>query len=157
MTQATGNTGRPAVLQHNPVVMDIRPLTPDYAVSPQITPEDLPAIAEAGYRTVICNRPDQEVPPGLQAADIAAAAKAAGLDFVSNPVTHPTINDETVGAQSAAANASQGPVLAYCASGTRSSILWSLGQAGRMDADDILSATAKQGYDLSALRPRLGG
>ena len=80
--------------------------------------------------------------------------EAAGLRFIDNPVTHPTMTPERIAAQAAALG--DGPVLAYCASGTRSSILWSLAQAGRMPVDDILSATARAGYDLSALRPRLG-
>jgi uncharacterized protein (TIGR01244 family) len=83
------------------------------------------------------------------------AAEAAGLRFVDNPVTHPTMTAERVAAQAAALE--DGPVLAYCASGTRSSVLWSLAQVGRMAPDDILGATARAGYDLSALRARLGG
>tara|TARA_R110002073_G_scaffold5380_7_gene33220 strand:- start:73 stop:621 length:549 start_codon:yes stop_codon:yes gene_type:complete len=136
-------------------IMDIRPLSPTYAVSPQIAPEDVAAIAAAGYTTIICNRPDSEVPPALQAAALGAAAQAAGLAFVTIPVTHQTLNADMVTAQRAAMDASNGPVLAYCASGTRSSIVWSLGQAGEMSADAILSATAEAGYDLGGMRPQL--
>lgn len=135
--------------------MDIRPLSPNYAVSPQIGVEDISAIADAGYKTIICNRPDAEVPPGHQAAAVEAAAKAAGLNFVKIPVTHQTLNMDTVAAQKAAIDAAQGPVLAYCASGTRSSIVWSLGIAGEMSSDEILAATASAGYDLAGLRPQL--
>lgn len=136
--------------------MDIRYLTPAFAVSPQITPDDIPAIKAAGFTTVIDNRPDSEVPYELSGSVMRIAAEAAGLTFIDNPVTHPTINDMTVGQQMAAAAGSTGPVFAYCASGTRSSILWSLGQVGKRPADEILAATAKAGYDLSALRGRLG-
>ncbi|MFC5564898.1 TIGR01244 family sulfur transferase [Rubellimicrobium aerolatum] len=134
--------------------MDIRRITPDYAVSPQIAPEDVPALVEAGFRTVICNRPDSENPAELSARAMRAAVESAGLRFVENPVTHPTMTPERIAAQAEAM--AGGPVLAYCASGTRSSILWSLAQAGRLPADEILAATARAGYDLSALRPRLG-
>ena len=133
--------------------MDIRRITPDYAVSPQIEPEDLPEIAAQGFRTVICNRPDSEIPAELSSEVMRIATEAAGLRFVDNPVTHPTMTLERIRAQAEAM--AEGPTLAYCASGTRSSILWSLAQAGRMPADDILSATARAGYELSALRPRL--
>ena len=133
--------------------MDIRRITPDYAVSPQIEPEDLPEIAAQGFRTLVCNRPDAENPMELSSEIMRVATEAAGLRFIDNPVTHPTMTPERIATQVAALG--DGPVLAYCASGTRSSILWSLGQAGRMPADDILSATARAGYDLSALRPRL--
>lgn len=135
--------------------MDIRPITPAYAVSPQIAPEDIPAIAAAGFTTILCNRPDAEVPADLSAAAIRIVAEAAGLTFVDNPVTHQTLNMDIVSVQTAAMTASDGPVLAYCASGTRSSIVWSLGQAGQMPVDAIITATAKAGYDLGGMRARL--
>lgn len=135
--------------------MDIRPITPAYAVSPQIAPEDIPAIKAAGYVAILCNRPDAEVPPDLQADAVGAAARAAGLGFVVNPVTHATLGPREVETQMTAAAAAGGPVLAYCASGTRSSIVWSLGQVGTMDTDAILAAAARAGYDLEGLRPRL--
>lgn len=137
--------------------MDIRQLAPDYAVSPQIAPEDLAAVAAAGFTTVLCNRPDAEVSPDLSAASIRSAAEASGLRFVLNPVTHQTLTAEVVAAQSAAISASEGPVLAYCASGTRSTILWSLGQAGQMTADEIIDRAARAGYDMEGLRSRLTG
>ena len=135
--------------------MDIRQITPDYAVSPQIEPADMAEIAAAGFRAVICNRPDAEVPHELSAAVMRIAAEAAGLGFIDNPVTHQTLNMDMVAAQMAALEAADGPVLAYCASGTRSSIVWSLGKAAEMPADDIIAATARAGYDLAGLRPRL--
>lgn len=135
--------------------MDIRPLSPAYAVSPQIAPDDCQAIADAGFTTIICNRPDVEVGPGMTAAEVEAAAKAAGLDFVIIPVTHQSLNAEVVAAQRAAMDNARGPVLAYCASGTRSSIVWSLSQAGLMSSDDIINATTQAGYDLRGLRPQL--
>ncbi|MGR3466047.1 TIGR01244 family sulfur transferase [Limimaricola sp.] len=135
--------------------MDIRPISPDYAVSPQIEPEDIPAIAEAGFATVLCNRPDDEVPAELQAETLRIAAEAAGLRFAINPVTHQGLNRETVDRQMQVLDSSDGPVLAYCASGTRSSIVWSLGQVGRMETDEIIAATTKAGYDLDRLRPQL--
>jgi uncharacterized protein (TIGR01244 family) len=135
--------------------MDIRQLSQNHAVSPQIAVEDIPAIAAAGFKTIICNRPDMEVPPSLHAAVIAAAAKDAGLAFVTIPVTHQGLNLEMVEAQKAAMAGSSGPSLAYCASGTRSSIVWSLTQAGEMQTDDIIGATAAVGYDLAGMRRQL--
>ncbi|WP_163846217.1 TIGR01244 family sulfur transferase [Pseudooceanicola aestuarii] len=136
--------------------MNIRPLTPRYAVSPQIAPEDMAAIREAGFTTVICNRPDAENPPEWQADAMAGAAKAAGLDFVVLPLTHQTMTPENTAIQMQTVEASDGPVLAYCASGTRCSVIWSLGQAtAGMAPEEILTTTARAGYDLAALRPRL--
>lgn len=132
--------------------MDIRTLTPDYAVSPQIDPADLAAVAAAGFTTVICNRPDGEVSPDLQAEAIRTATEAAGLTFVDNPMIPGTLDPETLRRQGDAMATASGPVLAYCASGNRSAILWSLVRAADLGADGVLSATEAAGYDHRALR-----
>lgn len=135
--------------------MDIRPLTPRYAVSPQIDPSDLDAIKAAGFTTVICNRPDEEVPPSHQAAAIAAAAEAAGLTFKVLPITHQTMTPDAVAQQGAMVEAADGPVLAYCASGTRCSVIWALGAAQEMPVDEVLETARRAGYALDNLRPTL--
>ena len=116
--------------------MDIRALTPDYAVSPQIDPADLAAIKAAGYVTVIDNRPDAEVPPHLHAPAMRKAAEALGLAFVANPVIGGQLTMDNVAAQAAAIAAAPGPVFAYCASGNRSSVVWALANAGKRPVDD---------------------
>ncbi|SNX73363.1 uncharacterized protein (TIGR01244 family) [Cereibacter ovatus] len=132
--------------------MDIRPLTDRYAVSPQIAPEDLPAIRAAGFATVIDNRPDAEIPHDLQETAMRRAAEAAGLTFVSNPVIGGAITMANVDAQRAAIDAATGPVLAYCASGNRSSIVWALANAGRMPTDALIAIPAGHGYRLDGFR-----
>jgi uncharacterized protein (TIGR01244 family) len=134
--------------------MEIRRITDNYAVSPQITPADLPVIAQAGFTTVLCNRPNEEVPVELQSDVMRIATEAAGLTFVELPLVHSTIED-CVAQQMDIIGQSSGPVFAYCASGTRCSVIWSLGQVGQLPTDDIIDATAKVGYDLAGLRPRL--
>ena len=135
--------------------MQIRPLADNYAVSPQISPEDVEAIRDAGFTTILCNRPDAEVPPPLQADAVRAAVEAAGLEFKVLPVTHQTITAELVAEQRAIVEGSVGPVMAYCASGTRCTIVWALGQAGVQPTDEIIGAAAKAGYDIAGLRPQL--
>ncbi len=135
--------------------MDIRPLSPRHAVSPQIGADDIEHLVAAGFTTVICNRPDSEVPPQRQSAEIARAAEAAGLTFHFLPVTHQTLGPQAIEDQRAAIAGAPGPVLAYCASGTRSSILWSFSQAGELPVEEIIRATASAGYDLSGLRDQL--
>ena len=135
--------------------MDIRPLSDTYAVSPQITPEDVPAIAAAGYTTVICNRPDAENPSELAAGALRAAVEAAGLTFVENPFNAMTLGAEHVEAQARAMDEATGPVLAYCASGNRSSVVWALARAGRQPAGDLIAAAARHGYKLEGLRPQI--
>lgn len=135
--------------------MDARMITPRYSVSPQIAVEDIPAIVAAGFTTVICNRPDEEVPPSHQAAALRAAVESAGLKFEVLPLTHQTMTAENVAKQRALYEDAEGPVLAYCASGTRCSVIWALGQAGDLGVDVVLNTTAQAGYDLSNLRPSL--
>lgn len=135
--------------------MDMRQITPTYFVAPQIDVTDMSDIVSAGIKTVICNRPDTEVPPALQADAIEAAAAAAGLHFVRLPLTHQTLNPENVAIHANAIEQSTGPVLAYCASGTRSTIVWALGQAGKMDIADVVAAARSGGYDIENMRPTL--
>lgn len=135
--------------------MDLRSLSPEYTVSPQISVEDVPAIAEAGVTLVICNRPDSEVPPSHQAEAIGAAVRSAGLRFEVLPLTHQTMTPENVAIQAEMIEAAGGPVLAYCASGTRCSVIWALGQAATRPADAILADTSAAGYQLDGLRPTL--
>ena len=135
--------------------MDIRPLSPTFAVSPQIGVLDIPAIKAAGYTTIICNRPDTEMPPSHRADEIAKAAAAAGLSFVNLPVTHQGLDPQMIASQKAAMDAADGPVFAYCASGTRSSIVWSFTQAKHMPAAHIIAATSAAGYDLGGMYDQL--
>ena len=137
--------------------MEIRHLTDDYAVSPQIAPGDVAAIKQAGFTTVIDNRPDAEIPPELQTGTMRAAVEAAGLRFVVNHVVGGAISDDNVAAQRAAIDAAEGPVLAYCASGNRSSIVWAMSQAGRVPTDALIATAARWGYNLEPFRPRIDG
>lgn len=135
--------------------MDSRSITPDYAVSPQITAADLPAIAAAGFTTIICNRPDSEVEPELQSPAIRAAAEAAGLRYELLPLDQQSLTPENAARQRALIAASDGPVFAYCRSGTRCTVIWAIGQAGQLPTEEILARAAQAGYDLGHLRPAL--
>lgn len=135
--------------------MDIRPLTDSYAVSPQIAAEEAVEIATAGFKTVICNRPDGEVPPEFQASAIRAAVEAAGMTFVLNPVVGGAITQDNVADQAAAIDGQSGPVLAYCASGNRSSIVWAMSQVGTRPVDELIAIPAQHGYNLELFRPVL--
>jgi hypothetical protein len=135
--------------------MDIRALTPAYAVSPQIEISDLAALKAAGFTTIIDNRPDGEIPAHLHGAVVKAAAEALGLTFVINPVLPGALSAENVAVQKAAVEAASGPVFAYCASGNRSSILWMLMNAGKLPVDEMIATTARFGYNHAALRDQI--
>ena len=135
--------------------MTFRPLSPDFAISPQIDPADLPQIAQAGYTTVICNRPDGENPPSHQAAAMEAAAVKAGLSFVYNPRGGGGLSMDMIDEQAEAIAGSEGKTLAYCASGMRSAMLWAFAMTGEMSSDDILEALAQAGLPMPHLAPQL--
>ena len=135
--------------------MDIRRLTDRYAVSPQIGLADLPAIRDAGFSTVIDNRPDSEISGDIQTAKMRAAAEGLGLVFVANPIIGGALSQDNVTAQRAAMDASQGPVFAYCASGNRCAVVWALANAGEMPADDLISIPSRYGYKLEHLRGQI--
>ncbi|MGO4854848.1 TIGR01244 family sulfur transferase [Phaeovulum sp. W22_SRMD_FR3] len=135
--------------------MDLRQITPDFAVAPQITLEDVAAIAAAGFRTLLNNRPDDEIGAELDAAAMEKAARAAGLEYRHLPFWPGQMTRDLVEGFEAALAECPAPVLAYCRSGTRSSNLWAMAQAGHLEIETILSATAEAGYDLGSLVPAL--
>ncbi|WP_114966017.1 TIGR01244 family sulfur transferase [Alkalilacustris brevis] len=135
--------------------MDIRPLSDNYAVSPQITVDDVPAIREAGFKVVICNRPDGENSPEQSAKALRTAVEAAGMRFVENGFTGQTLGMEHVETQAKALDEAEGPVLAYCASGNRSSIVWAMALAGTRPTDELIAAGAKYGYQAAAFRAQI--
>jgi uncharacterized protein (TIGR01244 family) len=131
--------------------LDVKRINDDISVSPQIGPDDLPALKAAGFATIINNRPDGESPGQPSSAAMQAAAEAAGLSYHYIPLGRDGVSPEMVSETEAALEGSDGPVLAFCRSGTRSTTLWALSQAGTMPADEIVDAAGQAGYDMSHL------
>ncbi len=135
--------------------MDIRVITDRYHVSPQIDPSDFDTLVNEGFVAVICNRPDVEIPPSHHAKAMETAAKEAGLAFHTLELTHQTMTPENIARQKAIIDGAGGKILAYCASGTRSTIAWALGQASDVDPSVILDAARGAGYQLDNIKPTL--
>lgn len=132
---------------------DFRQLSAAMLASPQITPADITQAAALGVTLVINNRPDGEAPDEPQGAEIEAAARAAGMDYLAIPITHAGFSAPQVDAMRAALDGANGPVLAYCRSGTRSTLLWALAQArAGVEPDEIAGAAQGAGYDVSPVR-----
>ncbi len=109
--------------------MEYRTITEGYAVSGQIEARDIAAVKAAGFRSVICNRPDAEHPGEASMADeVAEAARAAGLEFRYIPVISGQITNENVEDQAKALAELPAPVFAYCRSGARCTNLYGLVQ-----------------------------
>ncbi len=136
--------------------MEIRKIDDRLSVSPQISPAELGAIAERGFRAIICNRPDGEGADQPSFDEIAAAAREHGLVARNIPVASSNIEDADARAFGVAFRGLPKPVLAYCRSGTRSATLWSLDQgASGRPLSEILSATSSAGYDMSGITGRI--
>ncbi|WP_425100566.1 TIGR01244 family sulfur transferase [Tropicibacter sp. S64] len=135
--------------------MEFKTINEDITVSPQIAPSDLPEIAAAGYRSVICNRPDGEGADQPSFDEIAAAAANAGLQVRYLPIVSGTVTDQDAEDFGKALRELPGPVFAYCRTGTRSATLWSLSQAKRMAPADILQAAKAAGYDMAGVVRRI--
>ena len=130
-----------------------RKLTENVLVSPQLALEDVTAAAAAGVALIVNNRPDGEEPDAPQGDEIEAAAAAAGLNYVAIPVGHAGFSEPQVDAMIAALEQAEGPILAYCRSGTRSTFLWALAAAKQGHNPDTIARTAMQaGYDISPIR-----
>lgn len=133
-----------------------RTLTNDFLVAPQIGVADVALAAAQGVRAIVNNRPDGEEPDAPQGEAIAAAAADAGLAYVAIPVTHSGFSHAQIDALAAAIAAADGPVLAYCRSGTRSAHLWALTRArSGASPEELCTQAESAGYDLSGLRPTL--
>jgi sulfide:quinone oxidoreductase len=100
-------------------IMSILTIAENFHVTGQITPTEMKNIASLGYKTVICMRPDKEASNQPAFADMAAAARAEGIQAVYIPVVPGAITAEQVSELKKIVDASQGPLLAYCASGNR--------------------------------------
>ncbi len=132
---------------------DFRRITENVLVSPQLALADIAAAAALGVTTIVNNRPDGEEPSAPQGDAIADAAAAAGLSYVAIPVGHSGLSEPQVDAMIAAMEQTGGPILAYCRSGTRSTLLWALASAKQGQAPDAIArAAAQAGYDVSPIR-----
>jgi uncharacterized protein (TIGR01244 family) len=132
---------------------DFRQLTENVLVSPQLALEDIPAAAALGVGLIVNNRPDGEEPSAPQGDEIAAAAAAAGMNYVAIPIGHAGFSEPQVNAMIDALEQAEGPILAYCRSGTRSTLLWALAAAKQgVEPDDIARTAAQAGYDVSPIR-----
>ena len=131
--------------------MDLRKITDDFSVSPQIECEDVAAIAAAGFRSILCNRPDGEEFGQCAYDAVAEAAQAAGLAVRSVPIVSGMLSEADLAAFRAALDELPKPILAYCRSGTRCTMLWSMTSFDDLGADEIVKATSAAGYDMSGL------
>lgn len=130
-----------------------RQVTDAFYASPQIGTDAIGQAQALGITQIINNRPEGESEDQTPGAQIEAAAQAAGIAYCAIPVGHGGFSQAQVDAMAQALAASPGPVLAYCRSGTRSTLLWSLARAKAGDNPGVIAAqAAAAGYDVSPIR-----
>ncbi len=131
-----------------------RSITTDIMVAPQISADAVAEAKAAGVALIINNRPEGESDDQIPGADIEAAARAAGMDYIAIPITHSGFSQPQVMSMVAALQGAKGKILAYCRSGTRSTLLWALAESAQGgDPDALTNMAAKAGYDVSPVRP----
>ncbi|MEL6956448.1 MAG: TIGR01244 family sulfur transferase [Pseudomonadota bacterium] len=135
--------------------MEIKYIAPDLSVSDQILPQDVGLAAAQGFRSIIINRPDGESGDQPASKELVEAAARHGLEVRYVPVASGNVTDADATAFSDAMHELPAPALAFCRTGTRSTTLWALSQAGHLSTDAILKTAKQAGYDLSGLRSRL--
>ena len=131
--------------------MDIRTLTAELSVAPQIAITDLRAVADAGFRSVICNRPDGEGPDQPVYSEIERSAVEQGLQVRFLPAESGKLSDEQGAAFAKFMAELPKPVLAFCSTGMRSTTMWALTQAGSMPFPSIIERASKAGFDLKGV------
>ena len=138
------------------IVMKLAHVSDSFAVSPQLQAGDMRGLADAGFSTVICNRPDGEEPSQPTVASIREATEAAGLAFHHIPVSGGEFPPLAIEAFARVRAEADGKVLAFCRTGTRSITLDALANIENETADERIKRAERAGYDLSGLRDRLG-
>ena len=132
------------------------PLADDFLVSPQIGPADIAAAKDLGVALIINNRPDGEESGQPAGAEVDASARAAGIDYVAIPISGMNINPGHLDALEKAVAGAKGRILAYCRSGTRSTVLRAFARArAGEDIDEIIREAANAGYNIAGQRRTL--
>lgn len=129
----------------------IRKLAEGVYVGGQIQAEDIEAAAALGIVRIVNNRPDGEDPGQPESSAVEKAVRAAGMEYISIPITGMPNPDQVHAVERALAESKS--TLLYCRSGMRSTAAWALAMssAGTLAADDIREAAAAAGYDLSRI------
>src|SRR6266581_4548609 len=127
-------------------------LAPGLSVAGKLDYADIEALAVAGVRTIVNNRPDDEDPGQLPAAETRRLAEAHGIAYHHIPVTAASLSRADVDAFAAVLGSAAQPVVAHCRSGTRSTLLWALTRLDEgADANALIATAAAYGIDIAAL------
>lgn len=153
--QRFNRTLLPTNTQRIIALADIRKLTDDLSVAPQLIADDIAEAESRDFKSILCNRPDEEETGQPAYSIIKQKIDESGLAAEFQPVNGQDISDQDVDAFAAHIENLPKPVLAYCRSGTRCTVLWALSEAGKRPTEEIVAIAAAAGYGLDPLRPRI--
>lgn len=132
----------------------MKELPGDVFLTGQIQTIDLQSLAEQGIMSFINNRPDMETPMQPLSEDMEATAQFAAVDYHHIPMSGELTPGLIKAARTAYANLPR-PIVAFCASGTRSAALWCFAHVDSLGVDGVLDAVLDVGYDLEQIRSPL--
>jgi sulfide:quinone oxidoreductase len=127
-------------------------LAPGLSAAGKLDRDDIEALAAAGVRTIVNNRPDDEDPGQLPAAEARRIAQSHGIAYHHIPVTAASLSRADVDAFAAVLASAPQPIVIHCRSGTRSTLLWALTRLREgADAAGLIAEAARHGIDIAAL------
>ena len=135
--------------------MNVKPLSRDLSVMPQIEAADIVDLAARGFKSIIGNRPESEAPDQPAWSSLVAEAERRGMSARQIPVTPGHIGPDDVKRFAEALRDLPTPIAAFCRTGTRSAMLWALANPEGLSVDERIAVAAAQGYDISTLRERM--
>ena len=131
-------------------------LTPTISVAGQIDATDIEHAAAMGYKTIICNRPDSEEGVTFSSTQAAVRARELGMAFHYVPVIGFEVTDEdNISTVADVLRNAEEPVLLYCKSGTRCTLLWAQIYVGELGVDAVEATASAAGYDISVIEDEL--
>ena len=133
----------------------MKQLTPELSVGPQFEVDEIAELAKRGFKSIIGNRPDNEGPDQPRFEELELVARSHGLQASHIPVIPGQVGPHEVEAFRTALADLPKPIAAFCKTGTRSTMLWALVNPDGLSPEQRVQTAAEQGYDISALRPRL--
>ena len=135
--------------------MNLKPLSPDFSVTPQIEAADIAELAVRGFKSIIGNRPEGEAPDQPSWPSLVAQAERHGMSARQIPVVPGQIGPDDVRRFAEALRDLPTPIAAFCRTGTRSAMLWALTNPDKLSVNERIATAAVQGYDLEPMRERM--
>ena len=131
-------------------------ITPQFAIGPQITEEDIGALKEAGFASILNARPDDEIGEYMLSDQAESLAKAQDLGYAHSPTEgYEIFEPEIIDAFERALAELPKPIFSHCKTGTRSAMLWGLVAARHRDVEEVISTLRAAGQDLDFLEQEL--